>query len=1016
MRLVPLHVYSGYSFLRSGLSVPRIASLCKKYGHSYVALSDYGALSGFPELYHVLEGSNILPVYGMDVEVEGVLYSLYAKNEDGYRNLVLLNLLNSQKKITTSTIKEHQKGLSIVLSADHSPIYEFYKSGQKGTADWLFKFSKDLEDFYLGVPYIPTDPGFRDFLRSFASHYPYRLLAFPHYIYEKEDDAIVLDIVRAIQNDQNISIKKSKGPNHFLDEETIESYFTSSEIEESVNLASNCHVDLVQKRGGLLHYPNPFGLTSGEYLRKMAYEGLEKKNPGFNEKYKNRLDYELNIIEKMGYSDYFLLVSDYVSWALEHNISVGPGRGSGAASLVSYSLGIIVSDPLKYDLVFERFLNPERKSMPDIDVDFADIKRDQVIEYLIQKYGKDKVAHIMTMQTIGAKQSLRDVGRVYQYEGRVIDLIAKTIVNPFLSLRQNYKTNPQFKQLVDSDPFYLEIVSLAAKIEGLPRQSGLHAAGIVINDTPLEQSIPVIEQEGLGYVVSYEAPYLEEQGFLKMDVLGLRNLSTVDECLRLIKLNHGVEMKPRQIPWEDKEAIELIASGKTMGLFQLESSGIRRTIETVKPTSFEDVVAILALYRPGPMANIPTFAARKKGVEKITYLDPALEDILSPTYGVIVYQEQVMKIVSVMAGFSMGEADLFRRAISKKDAAKLAALKDKFIAGCLKNGHSKKVSEEVYALIYRFADYGFNQAHALAYAVLTCQMAYLKKRYPNEFYAAILDFCSGDANFASYISELKKSGLKLALPDVNKADVLYSVDGDKIIYPLSAIKGIGNAFSYDIVEERNRNGKFADIFDFASRMKKYGLNTQSLVRLVDAGALDSLWPNRCELRLSAGLANSYAEMLFGEDGQQMLLNFEIPKPAMAKSEDNRRENLVAEYEALGIMISGSPLSLHKEAIQRREVATGVKLMRLGELPSINGLVSCVGVIKSTRVINTKKGTRMCFLALYDDTSEAEFVVFDEVYNKCFKALQSDTVVEVKCRKDNRREDAYLAEEIISLEN
>ena len=1010
MQFVPLHVYSGYSFLRSGLSVRKICGLAKKMGYFGVALSDYETMSGYPELTHLLTNQPVQAVYGLDVMIDDTLVSLYLQNEAGYKNLILINLEASRGKLTRLFLLSHQEGLSVVLPAEYSKLHALYKN-EDPMADckkWLFYFSEGFKSFYLGLPYLPEETSFITFLRKFVEKYPYETVAFPHFLYQKDSDAIVLDIVRAIAADKRLEEKKKTGSDFFLTPEIIQAAYSEQEIAMTMKIADQSSFQFLKKRGGLLKVKNDRGLSSEDYLRSLAIEGLSKKNPDHSPIYDQRLDYELSVINKMGYADYFLIVGDYVHFAKTHDISVGPGRGSGAGSLVSYSLDIVTPDPIKHDLLFERFLNPERQSMPDIDVDFADVKREEVVRYLQRKYGHDHVSHIVTMQTIGARQSIRDIGRVYNYEPREIDLLAKSIRGwSNTTLREEYKNNKRFRDLVDSDPYYLGIIQLAAMIEGLPRQSGLHAAGVVLNDSPLQEAIPVKDDPTYGLVCSYEMNYLEEQGFLKMDILGLRNLTIVDRCLELIEKGHGIHLDYQKIPYDDPKAIALIASGKTMGLFQLESPGMKKTLRQIEANRFDDVVATIALFRPGPMENIPHFAKRKKGLEKVTYLCPEMERYLSSTYGIIVYQEQVMQIVRAMAGLSFAQADSFRRAISKKDAAKLKGLQKTFIDGCMKEGHSQKLAQQVYDLIYEFADYGFNKSHALVYAVLACQMAYLKANYPKEFFAAILDQTSTkDSKFAEMLSEMKAMHLKLSLPDVNKSSTIFQVDGDALLFPLSGIKSIQSSFCLDLIEERERNGLFRDLFDFARRMKPLGLSLPLLVKLIDAGALDSLEEhhNRSSLRATAASAIGYAEMFVGESGQQVLFEIPIAKPVMVDVPNQAADYLIIEKENLGIMISGSPLTLHKDGLK------GETFLPLNEALEQAGSFQSAGAIKSIRAITTKNKRSMAFLIVYDELSELELTVFSDEYDKLYPILQKDNVILFRAHKDTRRENAYVLEE------
>jgi len=1009
MSFVPLHLYSGFSYLQSGLVAPKIPFLAKKMGFEACGICDNGTLSGYAPFTHAAIEAGIAGVYGMDARVSEGNFSLFVKSEAGYRNLCALTYLASLNKLTLNDIYAHKEGLVCVLPLEDSFLYPRFKSLNQDDVLHLANLLKPFEEVYLGLPYRPEEKEFVLFARNFASGHAYSLVAFPHIAYEKTNDAIVLSIVSAISHHETLETKSLLGDEFFPALEDMVSYYTPEERDLSGKIAKESNFTYLQKRGSLLHFPCPEGLDSPTYLRQLTLAGLAKRKPNAPAEYQERIDYELGVIDKMGYADYFLIVQDYVNWAKSHGVSVGPGRGSGAASLVSWCLNIVVPDPIENDLLFERFLNPERQSMPDIDVDFSDINRDQVVHYLQEKYGEARVGHVLTTQTIGAKESLRDIARVYGYEDRQVELILDTIVDDKLSLRDDYRKNPQFKALIDSDKYYLEIVSLAAKIEGLPRQAGLHAAGVVLNNEPLVDVLPVADNPGVGEVACLEKDYLEEQGFLKMDILGLRNLSIVDNCFSLIAKDGGPQLTYGDIPYRDEDSIALIKENKTMGLFQLESPGMKRAIRELEPTTFDEVAALLALFRPGPMENIPAYSRRKKGTEKIVYLSPELEPILKSTYGVIVYQEQITQIVRAMAGFSYGQADLFRRAISHKQADKLAALKDQFIAGCLKNGKNRAVAEKVYALIFKFADYGFNKSHAVSYAVLTCQMAYLKKHFPKEFYCAILDsYSPSDRKFKDTMSEVKAIRLNLAVPDVNGSEFGFTVDGNALRFPLSGIKNLQSALIHSLLDERMEKGKFSDLFDFAGRMKKYGLNLVSLIRFIDAGALDSLYPSRASLRASASAAMRYAEMLFGDTGQEALLAIGLDKPTMIDSPDDPHVNLDAEYEALGMMISGSPLSFYKDILAAK------KITPLSDLPDSLGTVTTAGVVKEIRAITTRKGTQMAFLSLYDDVSEVSFVLFSEAYSRCYSVLKADAVVLVNCHKDLRKEDSYLVDNAEAL--
>jgi DNA polymerase-3 subunit alpha len=1009
MSFVPLHIYSGFSYLRSGLVASKIPAIASKLGYKAVGLSDVGTLSGYAPFTHAALRLGVKPLYLMDAEVNEGCFSLLASNEKGYRNLLVLTFLASQKKLTLEEIKQHHDGLFIIYDGNSPYLFALHnEKSEDEIASSLSSSFNGLGDVIFGLPYSSESNDYIGWIRNFASGHSYKLLAFPRILYYRENDAIVTLITKAINDKETLKEKNLAGDEYFLPPDVIAKYYSQEEIDLSSSLADACNVTFIQKRGSLIHFQNPLGLSSEDYLKKVAYEGLTKRYPNYPNEYALRLNYELGIIDKMGYADYFLVVADYVNYAKTHDISVGPGRGSGPASLVAYSLSISEPDPIKNGLLFERFLNPERQSMPDIDVDFSDRNRDKVASYLQEKYGEDKVGHVLTTQTIGAKESLRDIARVYGYEEREIELIISTIVNDKLSLRDDYRHSPQFKKLIDSDKYYLEIVSLASKIEGLPRQAGLHAAGVILNNEPLPSVMPTKEEEGIGYVGCLEKDYLEEQGFLKMDLLGLRNLSIIDDCFALVKENKGISLSYSSLPYDDAPSIALIKQGMVMGLFQLESAGMKKAIKEVEPTSFEDVSALLALFRPGPMESIPSYARRKKGLEKITYIDPDLEPILKGTYGIIVYQEQIMQITQKEAGFSLGEADLFRRAISHKDAAKLASYQTKFIAGCLKNGKSQAIANSLFSLIYKFANYGFNKAHAISYGMLTCQMAYLKKHYPEEFYCAILNSMSvGDSKYKNTLSELKTLAISLKNPDINLSGRNYSLKDKNIILPLSTIKNLQGSFIDAIIDERLLNGAYSDIFSFALRLKKYSLNLNSLIRLIDAGAFDSLEANRASLRASAPAAMNYAELLAGSDGKQALLTLGIEKPALVNAIDSKKEDLEAEYEALGMMVSGSPLSFYKAKIEQ------AKTIPLSEIDEEQAPFLTAGLVKSARAIVTRKGKQMCFLDLYDDVSEASFILWSEEYAKYFSLLKDEAPLLVKARPDGRGQ-GYIVMEVTSL--
>ena len=980
MSFIPLRVFSGYSFTKSGLKIDQYLSAAKKLGYTTVGLSDFTTLSGAPSFYKEAKALGLKPIVGEELFIDNLFFDLYPVNENGYKNLITIANLSQKGEATVASLKEHQEDLVVVLPSDNMALKKSFLEDKTKFGTLLARLSRGLDRFYLGLE-KSNNPEFIQEFRDFAFSRGYKVAAFPHIQYVKKEDAIILEMMQCIDTKEVLTNKKAEGDHYLPSEEEIASFYKEDEIKNTSEIGDLCNLDFIAIRGKMIQFKNELGLTSDEYLEKITRELLVKKGKTAPI-YEERLNYELSVIKQMGYSDYFLIVYDYVKFARDADIAVGPGRGSAAGSLVAYALGITVPDPIEYNLLFERFLNPHRQTMPDIDVDFSDVDRERVVQYLKDKYGNDHVAKIIAIQTMGAKQSLRDVGRIFNYPKHDIELFTKLISDEKddkLTLREIYKQNKKFRDLVNDDKYYLEIVTLASKIEGFPRQASLHAVGVVVNAESLDSVIPLTCGLDVGYVEQFEKDHLEEQGFLKMDILAIRNLTLIDHCLALLK-EKGININRDEIPYDDPLAIKQIASQKTMGLFQLESKGMRNAIKTIAPTQFEDIVAVLALYRPGPMDNIPSYGRRKHGKEQITYLSSALKDILSPTYGIIVYQEQVMQIANKMAGFSYAEADLLRRAISKKDPAKLASFESKFIKGALKLGYKEKEAKDVYELIRKFGDYGFNRSHALVYAIFSCRMAYLKAKYPHEFYASILSNASTD-EFNTTLAEMKDIGLKVSCPNINKSTMSFVLENNEIIFPLQSVKGIMTASATSILMERAEGGPFKDIFDFVLRMAKYKLNNVQLINLIDAGAFDSLEKSRMSLRGAIPAALTYADAIVKDDGSMVIDPNMFPKPTFSYIEDDYITNLNRERDVLGLMISGSPLDLVQNDIKH------LNAISIKSLPTTKGDVKVVCILKSIRLTKTKKGQQMCFITVYDDSGEIELTVFSDAFEKSSMALK-----------------------------
>ena len=1013
-QFAPLHIISGYSFLKSGLTMKKIAKVLESEDYFALGLSDDAVLYGVPEFVNILKAANKKYLIGMNVVIEETNLSLYAISEEGYHSLINISLAIQKQEFDLKYLFNHHTGLVAIIETNHGAFKDKFNENSENLqafAKYLIDFSKIFNsDFYLGIEVTSKEEiDYAKKVREFTNNFSYECIAFPRIKYLKKDDAIVMNIVTAIANNETIEEKEAVGQEYFYSINNYAKIYTPQEMDNTIKLVERSTFDFALKRGEMLHYSKG---DSNLELKELAYTALKKKGLDDKEEYISRLDYELKVISDMGYSDYFLLVGDYVSYAKSHDILVGAGRGSAAGSLVSYLLNITEVDPLKYGLQFERFLNPYRKTMPDIDVDFMDTRRDEAIEYLRNKYGHDKVANIVAFQTIASRQSIRDIGRVYQIPERHVVLLTKLLTNPKYTLGQSYKYLEEFKKIVDSDDYFKQIISLAGKIEGLPRQSGLHAAGVILNNDPIDQAMPVSIDFNDNYISQYEGVYLEEQGFLKMDFLGLRNLTAVARCLDLIKLHHpDFNMKFEDIPYEEKEIFELISSLRTMGVFQLESSGMKRAIKILKPKEFNDVVALLALFRPGPMDSIKDYASRKNDNVPFRYVSDDLKDILKETYGIIVYQEQINQIATKMAGFSLGEADIFRRAVSKKDKAKIMASEKDFIEGAIKNGHSEKVAKDVFDHILRFANYGFNKSHSVVYSILACRMAWLKVHYPLEFYSSILETSAStsDTKFSDYVNEMKSLGIKILSPDINKSGKNFIVSENALVFPLSSISGINDQMVSHILYEREENGPFKSYFDFAGRMYPYKLTETQLIKLVNSGALDVLYPSRASMRASAKSAIQFAELTHKEDGQLSIGIASMLEPAMNEEHDIPLDNLDLEFESIGILLSANPLTYKKDLLAANNV-----ISILDAKEQKNSTIA--GILKNIKIIHTKKGETMAFIKIVDESAEMEITIFPKLYQECLGLLQKNNILLVEGYMDSRsEEEMFIADSVKLLE-
>ena len=997
MKFIPLHVNSGYSILKSGIKIKDYILLATKFGYDTVGMMDINSFCGLPKFNDLAKKNDLKPIFGLDLNIESYNFSFIILNETGYRNLCALFARIQSEKMSLEDAKTYFSGCFVIFDSKNN-IFDIVNDETRKT---LAKIAKGIEKFAIGLDVTRLDK--MNMIRQFANDYAYDLIAFPHIKYLKKNDAIVIKMLEAIENKEKLDFKTYEGEQYLRSESEYLSIYKEEEITLIHSLIKEIDFDFVSPRGKMSVFHNDEGLSSEQYLRKLCYENLIKKGLD-SDAYKARLGKELNVISKMGYCDYFLLVQDFINFAQSKQIVVGPGRGSAVGSLVAYCLNITKIDPIKYNLIFERFLNEQRQSMPDIDIDIEDARRNEVVSYIEEKYGLNNVAKIIAIQRFGAKQALKDVGRIFGYEERHIELFSSIITkNDYdkLSLKEIYKKDESFRKLVDDDKYYLEIVSLASKLDGLPRQYGLHAAGIVINNEPLNNVAPLLLYPADNkYIIQFEKEYIEQQNLLKIDILSIANLSIVKNCLALIKQNKNIDLTLDQIPYDDKNAIKLIAKNKTMGLFQLESVGMRKTISLIKPTSFIDVATIIALYRPGPMDNIVAFAKRKNNKTSATYSSAELNNILKETYGTIVYQEQIMQIANKIASFDFAHADLLRSAISKKKADKLVSYRKDFINGAIKNGYSQDFAEKLFTKIEKFGDYGFNKSHAIGYASLTCKMAYLKYYYPLEFYCSVLSY-SDSVHYLETIGEIKESNISIKGPNINKSTFNYSIDNNSIICPLTMIQGISTMLTKSIISERN-NGPFLDFYDVVLRLSKYRINSKELSALIDSGSLDILCPSRATMRKNLANALNFASV--SSDNMGGFIKLE--KPIMIQAQDDLLFNFNKEIDVLKSSFSISPLSICNSRYN-------INFTNLLNIKNTNNTIFVPCLLRNMKTITTKNGSSMAFINVFDDSTEQEFALFSEPYKLSINALKKNTIIIIKGRYRSLKNDFYI-EKIFEL--
>lgn len=956
MNYVPLYIKTENSLLSSLIKIDELIKFAKSYNYKALSIVDNN-MFGVMEFYKKCLQNDIKPIIGLEVKLDNNLV-LYAKNYNGYKNLLKISTIMSESKVDINILEKYSSDLICVIPFNYRFIYdELNKMFQN-----VFVSYKNKEEY--------------DLINKDISIYMNETL------YLQKKDSNYLKYLIAIRDGKKIDEINILGDNHLLLPEEIKNYdFNSNnqKILDMCNLKIELHKDL------LPIYECPNNLDAYSYLKELCQDGMRKRfGSSVGKVYIDRLKYELNIINKMGFCNYFLVVYDYVKYAKEHGILVGPGRGSAAGSLVSYLLNITTIDPIKYNLLFERFLNPERVTMPDIDIDFQYDRREEVINYCVNKYGNKKVAGIITFNTLGAKQAIRDIGRVMDINLDKIDALTK-LIDSNLSLRENYNDS-KLKRILNEDSKLFNLYKVSLKFEGLKRHTSNHAAGIVMCNENLDEILPLYKKDGM-FLTAYSMDYLEEQGLLKMDLLAIKNLTLIDTVLKEVNKKNKV-ISFDDIPFEDSEATNVFTSVNTLGIFQFESTGMMNFLRKFRPSNFQDIVAALALFRPGPMNNIDSYIKRKQNKEKIDYFDKSLEKVLKPTYGIIIYQEQIMQIASIMAGFSLGEADILRRAMSKKKEEILLKEKDKFINGSIKRGYSEELARKIYDLILKFAAYGFNKAHSVSYATISYRMAYLKAHYKEDFMKTLLNFELNSVNKTKeYIYECKKEGLNILKPDINKSDKYYLKEKDGIRYPLTGLKNLGSMIVNNILDER-KNGDFKSIYDFIKRTNRKNINKKTLISLIDAGCFDSFDLNHRTMIDGIDLIINYGELIKDLDEEFVLLpELEI------KEEYSKHELLKRELDVIGLYISDNPITEYKQKLNNKFNICDVSHW-------FDKNVNIIGTIDYVKEVETKKQDKMCFIKISDELASIDGVVFPQLY-KTLNEIKKDKTVLISGKVEKR---------------
>ena len=1047
-----LHVHTEYSLLDGSNKIKEYVARVKELGMNSAAITDHGVMFGCIDFYKAAREAGINPIMGCEVYVapgsrfdreaqagEGRYYHLVllAENNTGYSNLMKIVSAGFvegyyyKPRVDLELLEKYHEGI-IALSAclagevARNLARGMYEEGKKAALRYEEIFGKGNFFLELQDHGIPDQQLVNQQLLRMSQETGIELVCTNDVHYTYAEDAAAHDILLCIQTGKKVQDEdrmRYEGGQYYVKspQEMADLFpYAPQALENTRKIADRCHVEIEFGVTKLPRYDVPEGYTSWEYLNKLCREGLEQRYQPVTQELRERLEYELDTIRTMGYVDYFLIVWDFIKYARDHDIMVGPGRGSAAGSLVAYTLGITQLDPIRYQLLFERFLNPERVSMPDIDVDFCFERRQEVIDYVVRKYGKDRVVQIVTFGTMAARNAIRDVGRVLDMPYAQVDIIAKMIPTELnITIDKALTMNPELRKQYEEDPQVRYLIDMSKRLEGLPRHTSMHAAGVVISQKDVVEYVPLSRASDGSITTQFTMTTLEELGLLKMDFLGLRTLTVIQDAVRLAEKSSGSSIDLDKIDYNDPKVLDMIGSGKCEGVFQLESAGMKNFMKELKPKNLEDIIAGISLYRPGPMDFIPQYIKGKNHPENITYDCPQLEPILKPTYGCIVYQEQVMQIVRDLAGYTLGRSDLVRRAMSKKKAAVMEKERQNFVygnpeegvPGCIANGISEQVANKIYDEMIDFAKYAFNKSHAAAYAVVSYQTAWLKYYFPVEFMAALMTSCiENPSKVAEYILNCRQMGIKILPPDINRSEGNFSVEPGGIRYGLSAIKGIGKPVMEAIVQERNQGGPYTSLKDFAQRLSGKEVNKRTIENFIKAGAFDSLGGTRKQFMMiyvqvldtvnQEKKSSITGQMsLFDIMGEEEKKSFEIRLPDVG--EYGREMKLAFEKEVLGVYISGHPLEEYEQSWRKHITAVTTDFNPDEETgnPSVSdGSRQVVGGMITEKTIKyTKNNKVMAFLTLEDLVGTMEVVVFPRDYEKNSHLIEQDAKVFIQGR-------------------